>query len=47
MKTKIKKRAARPNPAILAAVVKRIVEVADPEKSVRCCGTLSRPCHVS
>jgi hypothetical protein len=29
MKTKPSKRAAKPDPAILAAVVKRIVEVAD------------------
>lgn len=34
MKTKTRKRNGKPNPAILADVIKRIVEVADPEKIV-------------
>lgn len=34
MKTKTRKRKGNPDPAILADVIKRIVEVADPEKIV-------------
>ena len=34
MKTKTRKRKGHPDPAILADVIKRIVEVADPEKIV-------------
>lgn len=34
MKTKTRKRRGKPDPAILADVIKRIVEVADPEKIV-------------
>jgi predicted nucleotidyltransferase len=34
MKTKSRKRKGNPDPAILADVIKRIVEIADPEKIV-------------